>query len=51
LFVVKVREITEELERFAPLYLQESYDNAGLIVGSPEMAVSQASFALMPLKK
>ena len=30
---MKVRDITECIEAFAPLSLQESYDNAGLIVG------------------
>lgn len=30
---MKVREITSLIEAFAPLSLQESYDNAGLIVG------------------
>ena len=30
---MKIREITESIEAFAPLSLQESYDNAGLIVG------------------
>jgi dinuclear metal center YbgI/SA1388 family protein len=43
---VKVKEITEVLERFAPLSLQEPYDNAGLIIGSPEMEVSQVLLCL-----
>ncbi|MBQ9138463.1 MAG: Nif3-like dinuclear metal center hexameric protein [Alistipes sp.] len=30
---MKIREITDCIEAFAPLSLQESYDNAGLIVG------------------
>ena len=30
---MKVREITDIIEQFAPLSLQESYDNSGLIVG------------------
>ncbi|MFB6319998.1 Nif3-like dinuclear metal center hexameric protein [Saccharicrinis sp. FJH54] len=38
--MIKVREITEVLEAFAPLALQESYDNAGLLVGDPDMNVS-----------
>ncbi|MFB6343265.1 Nif3-like dinuclear metal center hexameric protein [Saccharicrinis sp. FJH62] len=37
--MIKVREITEVLEAFAPLALQESYDNAGLLVGDPDMNV------------
>ena len=30
---MKVRDITDVIESFAPLYLQESYDNSGLVVG------------------
>ncbi|MCD4747064.1 MAG: Nif3-like dinuclear metal center hexameric protein [Bacteroidales bacterium] len=30
---MKIKDITDHLENFAPLMLQESYDNAGLIVG------------------
>ena len=33
---VKIKEVIEALERFAPLPLQESYDNAGLQVGLTE---------------
>lgn len=36
----QVKEITAILETFAPLSLQESYDNAGLVCGDPEAAVS-----------
>jgi dinuclear metal center YbgI/SA1388 family protein len=36
---MKVKDIIKELEEFAPLCLQESYDNAGLIVGNPDMEV------------
>ena len=36
---MQVKEITNYLEEFAPLQYQESYDNAGLIVGSLEMEV------------
>lgn len=39
---MKVRDITSALEAFAPLSLQESYDNAGLIVGAPDDEVSSA---------
>ena len=31
-----IRQITDVIERFAPLEWQESYDNAGLIVGRPD---------------
>ena len=30
---MKIKEVTKALERFAPLPLQESWDNAGLQVG------------------
>lgn len=30
---MKIREITDVIEQFAPLALQESYDNSGLVVG------------------
>ncbi|MCH5330471.1 MAG: Nif3-like dinuclear metal center hexameric protein, partial [Alistipes sp.] len=33
---MKIREITDIIERFAPLSLQEDYDNSGLIVGRPD---------------
>ena len=33
---MKIKEVLEALERFAPLPLQESYDNAGLQVGLTE---------------
>ena len=31
--MMKVRDIADALEEFAPLPLQESYDNSGLVVG------------------
>lgn len=36
---MRVKEIAEVLEQFAPLPLQESYDNAGLQLGNPEAGV------------
>lgn len=35
-----IKDITNYLEQLAPLAYQESYDNAGLIVGSPETTVT-----------
>lgn len=35
-----VKDITQYLEKIAPLSYQESYDNAGLIVGNPYMTVT-----------
>lgn len=43
---MKVREITTAIEAFAPLSLQESYDNAGLIVGRPDDEVHKALLAV-----
>jgi putative NIF3 family GTP cyclohydrolase 1 type 2 len=36
---VKLKELCDYLESIAPLHLQESYDNSGLIVGHPETEV------------
>ena len=33
---MKVRDITEAIEQFAPLSIQEGWDNSGLCIGSPE---------------
>jgi len=38
--MIRLKEITSTLERLAPLSFQESYDNAGLQVGDPEMEVT-----------
>jgi dinuclear metal center YbgI/SA1388 family protein len=35
-----IKNITDYLEKIAPLALQESYDNSGLITGNPETIVS-----------
>jgi dinuclear metal center YbgI/SA1388 family protein len=34
---MKISEVTNHLEKFAPVYLQEIYDNAGLITGSADL--------------
>lgn len=41
-----VRDITDFLESIAPLFYQESYDNAGLIVGDHRSAVTDVLFCL-----
>lgn len=41
-----VRDIANVLERFAPLKLQESYDNAGLQVGNPRGEVQAVMLCL-----
>jgi len=33
---MQIKQITQYIESIAPLALQESYDNAGLIIGNPE---------------
>ena len=43
---VKIKEVIDALERFAPLPLQASYDNAGLQVGLTEAEVSGALLCL-----
>jgi dinuclear metal center YbgI/SA1388 family protein len=40
--VLKIKEIVQYFESIAPLVLQESYDNSGLIAGDPEAQVSSA---------
>lgn len=42
----KVKEIAAAIEEFAPISIQESYDNAGLQVGNPEMDVTAALLCL-----
>lgn len=46
LFIVKIKDVVFALERFAPLPLQESYDNAGLQVGLTEVEASGALLCL-----
>lgn len=41
-----IREITDVIERFAPLGWQASYDNAGLVVGRPDDEVHRALLAV-----
>lgn len=44
--MTNIKDIVNTLEAIAPLYLQESYDNAGLIVGDPETEVTGILFCL-----
>lgn len=37
---MKIREIAEAIEQYAPLRLQEEWDNAGIQVGNPEAEVT-----------
>ena len=43
---MKIREIIQEIHRFAPLNYQESYDNSGLQVGDIEMEARSALLTL-----
>jgi len=43
---MKIIEITRYLEQLAPLTLQESYDNSGLLIGSPDREVKKALITL-----
>ena len=43
---MKLKEITRYLEAYAPLAWQESYDNAGLLTGSPDREVKKALITL-----
>ncbi len=43
---MKIKEVLNALERFAPLPLQESWDNAGLQIGLTEVEVSGALLCL-----
>ena len=43
---MKVKDVTNYLESIAPLSLQESYDNSGLLVGDKEDKVSAVLVSL-----
>ncbi len=43
---MKLKEITDYLESFAPLAYQESYDNAGLLCGNHDMEITAALICL-----
>ena len=43
---MKVKDIIEVIEEFAPLGLQEKWDNSGLCIGSPEDEVSSVLLGL-----
>jgi dinuclear metal center YbgI/SA1388 family protein len=38
---MKLKEITDCIEKVAPLAFQEEYDNSGLLIGSPELEVQK----------
>jgi len=41
-----IKKLTTELEKIAPLNLQESYDNSGLIIGNPMAEINKALICL-----
>ena len=43
---MKIKEITSEIERIAPLSLQEDYDNSGLLIGNPNDDVNKVLICL-----
>lgn len=43
---MQIKEITNYLEQIAPLALQESYDNSGLLVGDPNFEVDSVLICL-----
>lgn len=48
---VKVKDIIKEMEKIAPPFLKESYDNVGLMVGEKEKEVRKVLLALDCTKK
>jgi putative NIF3 family GTP cyclohydrolase 1 type 2 len=44
--MIKLKEVIHILERFAPVALQEPYDNSGLILGEPDQEVGKGLIAL-----
>ena len=46
IFDMKLSEITNALEEIAPLSLQESYDNAGLLVGDKDADITKVLISL-----
>ena len=43
---MKVKEIIKPLEKLAPTYLQESYDNSGLLIGHPDGEIHKVLITL-----
>jgi len=43
---MKLKNICDSLEAFAPLYLQENYDNSGLLIGDKNKIISNAIISL-----
>lgn len=43
---MKIKDLTACLEELAPIGLQESYDNSGLLIGSPDTVISKVLITL-----
>ena len=43
---IRVKDVTAAIEEFAPLSLQEKWDNSGLCIGSPDASVSSVLLGL-----
>ncbi len=43
---MKLNELISPLEKLAPPFLQEPYDNSGLLIGNPEMEIDKALICL-----
>lgn len=43
---MKLKDLCESLEAFAPLYLQENYDNCGLLIGDKNKSITKAIISL-----
>lgn len=41
IYIMRIKDITNYIESLAPLATQESYDNSGLIVGSPQQEIDK----------
>mgnify|MGYP001545590631 CR=1 FL=1 len=50
-FIMKIKEIVSALERFAPLPLQDGFDNAGLQIGLTDAEATGALCVLTLLKQ
>ena len=49
--MLRIRDILQEIERHAPLWLQESFDNSGVQVGDVNQPAQSALLCLNILRK
>lgn len=43
---MKLKDLCDSLEAFAPIYLQENYDNSGLLIGDKNKSITKALVSL-----